>query len=82
MADKTTVTSKISFVANFNDGDTRTITMPDPKSAEQLPSLLGGLQQSWITSHAVVGDKNEGVFTHLSDAKIIQQTEVKFDIGF
>ena len=82
MADKTSVTSKISFVANFNDGDTRTITMPDPKPAEQLPSLLGGLQQSWLASHAVVGDKNEGVFTHLSDAKVIQITETKFDIGF
>lgn len=81
MADKTSVTNKISFVANFNDGDTRTIAMPNPKSVEQLPALLGALQSYLLSVHGLVGDKNEGAFTHLSDARVVQTTETTLDIG-
>ena len=81
MADKTKVSSDIKFVANFNDGDTRTISMPSPKSVEQLPSLLGGLESFLISSQAIVGDKNRGTFTHLSEARVVQVTEITLDIG-
>lgn len=81
MADKIKVSSDIKFVANFNDGDTRTITMPNPKSVEQLPALLGALQTYLLSVHGLVGDKNEGAFTHISDARVVQTTEMTLDIG-
>lgn len=80
MADKVTSTYKLNVTTNFNDGDTRTISIPNPKPQSELPTLLGNFQSLLQSTGALIGDKNEGTFTHLSDARVVTTTEIKFDI--
>lgn len=80
MADRVKTSYRLNVVANFNDGDTRSITVPNPKPAADLPALLATFQSLVQSTGALIGDKNEGTFTHLSDAKVLTTTEVIFDI--
>lgn len=80
MADKVRTSYRLNVVANFNDGDTRSITVPNPKPAAELPALLATFQSLLQSTGALIGDKNEGTFTNLSDAKVLTTTEVIFDI--
>lgn len=81
MADKTTNSQTLKFVSNYNDGDTRLISIDNPVSTELLPAKLRQLESILQETKGFIGDKNAGTFTHLSEAKIVTTTETKFDLG-
>lgn len=80
MADIRTDTYVLKYVMNFADGDTRALSIPNPKTAEELSPLLGSLQTLLQETKAFVGDKASAEFVGLSDAKLVQTAETKLDL--
>ena len=78
MADTTKTTFKLKMQASFDDGDTRVITLDDPRS---------GLTESDITAlntlatPVLIGDKTGATFTGFTAAKYVEGTEVTLDLS-
>lgn len=80
MADKTTVSSTAKIDLYFVDGDTRLITLKNPKN-NITTSQIEDLQSFLRTSEALIGDKVGGTFGKISSVKRIVQTKTAMDFS-
>ena len=78
MADVTKVTSSLSLVAEFKDGDDRTINLDNPK---------GGLSAADINAlntpaaNVLIGDKDQAEFLRFKTAKRKRVTTMWLDLS-
>lgn len=80
--DNDTVTSsyELKLAYDFTDGDTRTTTLPNPKSnltSDAVITASNTLQET----QAFVGDKNNGAFDKIKSASIVSKTRRKLDLS-
>ena len=77
MADTSKTTTTLNLEAEFVDGDTRSITLDNPKSdlTEQQIDALNPIMVKCLE-----GDKNGALFLRWKTAKIVQKTTTQFDM--
>ena len=78
MADRAVVKSTLSLVAEFHDGDTRTITLDNPKNgltAEDILDTTDGAKE------VLIGDKTGAPFLRWASAKKISATTTYLDLS-
>ena len=81
MADKQSSTYTVAMVAEFSDGDTRTLTQNDPlPDNASLVAAINAFASYARTNNILVGDKAGGTFTRIKEAKKRTVTSVKYDI--
>lgn len=78
MADIVSSSSNLSIVAEFTDGDDRTITMPNPKAGLSWADIEV-LNHS--ASSVLIGDRAQANFYRIKDAKIRETTTIHYDLG-
>lgn len=82
MADKVQTTHAVAMVAEFSDGDTRTITQDNPISnTASLVSAINAFGSYVKTNSILVGDKAGGSFMGIKEAKVRTTTSTKFDLS-
>ena len=81
MADKTTHTSTLQVVAEFTDGDDRTINLENPNTAINLAQGVKNLETYTKTNQVIVGDKTGAAFKEFKSATIVDKTVTTFDLG-
>lgn len=79
MADKVTVTSELKLVAKFKDGDTRTITVDNPKS-DLTAAQINAVSAIAASSNPIIGDKGGAAFHEFDTAEITRKTKTDFDL--
>lgn len=78
MADVTKVTSSLSLVAEFKDGDDRTINLDNPisgLSATQINALNS------LAAPVLIGDKDKADFLRFKSAKRKRTTTMWLDLS-
>lgn len=79
MADTQTQNDELKIVAYFVDGDTRNITLKDPKANLSSTDIVN--LQTWMqTNQPVIGDKMGAAFGKINKATTIRKTETQLDI--
>ena len=81
MADTQTVTKTLTMVADFADGDTRTITVSNPDTSKNLVSLVNDLSSYCKTNSILLGDLDSAAFSKIGSAKINSKTVTNLDLG-
>ena len=84
MADVTKTKNTLSIVAEFADGDDRTLTVDDPKdeySEAQFAAAIGNLETFIATNQVILGDKNAADFARIKSAKITRGTTKYLDLS-
>lgn len=81
MADKQNVSSTLTMVAEYADGDDRTINLDNPNTAINLAQGVVNLGNYCKTNQVIVGDKTGAAFTRFKSAKVVNKTVTKFDLG-
>ena len=79
MADRVTSSNELKLVAGFYDGDTRAMTIDDPKgdlTATQIKAVGTTLKNT----AAIIGDKAGAAFTGFVSAKKSQKTTTQLDL--
>lgn len=79
MADKITVTKELKLGAKFVDGDTRTLTLDNPKdniTATQI-NAVGAVIKS---SNILLGDKTGADFLEFDTAKTCEKEKIDLDL--
>lgn len=77
MSDMAKTTTTLNLEAEFVDGDTRSITLDNPKPdlTEQQIDALGPIMVKCLK-----GDKNGALFLRWKTAKIVHKTTTQFDL--
>ena len=78
MADITKTKNTLSIVAEFKDGDDRTLTIDNPVSG------LSGTDIHRFETYApgiLVGDKDKADFLRFKSAKVVSSTITTFDLN-
>lgn len=82
MADKTTTTYTLQMMAEFADGDTRTINVVNPNTAiENLGARVYELQTFLQNNSIIIGDKNGAAFTQFRYANKVTKSQTELDLG-
>ena len=81
MADKTTTTTTLDIVAGFEDGDDRTINVPNPNTAINLGNAVHDLGAFVKTNQIILGDKAGSAFTEFKTAKLVTKTKTVLDLS-
>lgn len=77
MADTITTAQTLNLEAEFVDGDTRSITLENPKdslTAEQIDALAPTMVK------CLEGDKNGALFLRWKTAKVVNKLTTKYDL--
>jgi len=80
MADTMSISRELKLEYRFQDLDTRTTSIPDPKNnigKTEIQTLAGVL----ANTQAFVGDKNNAPFETITSAKIVEQTRTQLDLS-
>lgn len=80
MADTASQSRELKLDYRFQDLDTRTTSVPNPKNnltKENIQTLAGVLAQT----QAFVGDKNDAPFETITSAKYVEQTRIQLDLS-
>lgn len=80
--DNDTVTSSREgkLLVEFYDGDTRTITIDNPKPNLNATTIKNFVNNTLIATQPVVGDKTGAPITGASSFKIVEKTDRKLDL--
>ena len=81
MADKVTNTKTLQVVAEFADGDDRTINIDNPNTALNLAAGVKDIESFTKEKQVILGDKASAAFTRVKLAQIVDKTVTKFDLG-
>lgn len=81
MADKTTDEYSLQMSAEFADGDTRTISVSDPSSAESLGAAVYSLQSFLQNNSVIIGDKAGATFTRFAYANKVTKRKTVLDLN-
>lgn len=77
MADKTKLSYQLKLLAGFADGDTRTITLENPKpnlTASEINAINA------LAAGVLIGDKYGAAFAELKDANIVETQTTYLDL--
>lgn len=80
MADTVSQSRELKLDYRFQDLDTRTTSVPNPKNnltKENIQTLAGVLAQT----QAFVGDKNDAPFETITSAKYVEQMRTQLDLS-
>ena len=80
MADKTKTSANLVIECVFNDGDTRTITLKNPKSTVSS-SDIENLESFMIENHIIIGDRDSSDFRKIKKAVKRDTTTTYLDLG-
>lgn len=64
----------------FSDGDTRTTSLPYPKT-NLTAAQINSASQTLADTQAFVGDKNNGAFVKIQSAYMLETTRRKLDLS-
>lgn len=79
MADKVKTIRELKLVAGFEDGDDRTLSVPNPKTSITKANITGsGFYNA--AKLALIGDKTGAVMTGWKSAKIFESTTTYLDL--
>ncbi len=84
MADTQTITHELKIENLFLDGDTRTITLKNPKT-EITAAEIGELETLIInggTSTLLIGDATGAAFRRINTVTRVTTTRTDLDLGF
>ena len=84
MANKTTTTDELKIENLFTDGDTRTITLKNPKdtiTTAEITALETLIKNGTGEASLLIGDKYGGDFKQIWTVRRIEKTTTEFDIG-
>lgn len=84
MANKTTTTDELKIENLFTDGDTRTITLKNPKdtiTTEEITALETLIKNGTGEASLLIGDKYGSDFKQIWEVRRIEKTTTEFDIG-
>lgn len=77
MADTTKTTYKVKLQASFDDGDTRIISLDNPRSGLTEADITA---LNTLATAVLIGDKTGATFTGFIAAKYVEVTEVTIDL--
>lgn len=80
MADITKTTNKLSILTSYSDGDTRTITLDNPK-ASIAASEIDSLNSFIADNNLLIGDKNGASFAGITEARVVTTTTKYLDLS-
>lgn len=81
MADTVKTSKTVSMIAEFSDGDTRTLTQSDPLTNQSsLITAINDFDTYCRTNQIIIGDKASGSYTGIREAKVINKTTTNFDL--
>lgn len=84
MADKTTTTNELKIENLFVDGDTRTITLKNPKatiSTSEITAIETFIKNGTGEASILIGDKYGSDFNRIQEVRRIQKTTTEYDIS-
>lgn len=84
MANKTTSTDELKIENLFTDGDTRTITLKNPKdtiTTGEITALETLIKNGTGEASLLIGDKYGSDFKQIWEVRRIEKTTTEFDIG-
>lgn len=84
MADKTTVTSELKINNLFVDGDTRIITLKNPKTnilTSEITSLETLIKNGTGEESILIGDKYGSDFRRIETVTKVNKTVIEYDIS-
>lgn len=80
MADVTKTSKQLKLVANFADGDDRTIAIDDPKT-DLTKDDINDADFVKSAAEVLIGDKAAAGFTNWKSAKIVENSTVYLDLA-
>ena len=80
MADIQTTKSTLSIVAEFADGDDRTINLENPNTAIDLTAQVKAVGAYAKANQPIIGDKAGAAFNRFKSAKIVNTRTTKLDL--
>ena len=81
MADVQTVSQTIEIVAEYADGDTRTITQENPNTSINLANAVKELGAFCKSTQVIIGDKTGAAFKRFKTARTRTKTITKLDLS-
>ena len=81
MADRITTTETVQIMAEFADGDTRTLSIENPSSAESIGAAVYNLQTFLQNNSVLLGDKAGAAFSRFAYANMLIKTKNVLDLG-
>lgn len=84
MADKTTTTKELKIENLFTDGDTRTITLKNPKETietNEITALETLILNGDGTQSILIGDKYGSDFRRIQEVRRVTKTTREYDIS-
>lgn len=79
--DKTTTEYTLQIVSEFADGDTRTLSVDSPNSAESIGAQIYELQTFLQNNSVLIGDKAGAAFSRFAYANKLTKTKTELDLG-
>ncbi len=83
MADKTTSTDELKIENLFVDGDTRTITLKNPKdtiTTAEITALETLILNGGGSASILIGEKYGGDFRRIEEVRRIEKAVTEFDL--
>ena len=81
MADVLTETKTVAIVTEYTDGDTRTLSQSNPLTDQtQLVNAINAFGTYVKNNNILIGDKAGGSFARIREAKIVDKSQIKYDI--
>jgi len=81
MADKVTTEYTLQIMSEFADGDTRTLSVDSPNSAESIGAQIYELQTFLQNNSVLIGDKAGAAFSRFTYANKISKTRTELDLS-
>lgn len=84
MADKTTTTNELKIENLFVDGDTRTITLKNPKASittDEITALETLIKNGTGEASLLIGDKYGSDFKQIWEVRKTSKTTTDFDLS-
>lgn len=81
MADKTTESSEMLVDMLFVDGDTRRMTIPNPKTDSETEGKIEALDAFLKANNFLIGDKYGGTFGRINKATKRRRATTTLDIN-
>lgn len=79
MADLQKTTYEYQITANFSDGDTRVIKVPDPNTNLNADSITSCFNYA-VENNIIIGDKTGAPLTEFSEVNKLEKTVTTLDL--
>lgn len=80
MADTTTSTNTVKMTAEFGDGTQQIISQNNPTN-ENLVEKINAFSSYIAANNILKSEKSEATVTRIKSAKLVQRTEIDYDLG-